>query len=49
MDEPFVLRLNIERYQQLLKTEQDRTKRQVLEKLLADAEVALQRHTISRA
>jgi len=49
MEDPFVLRLNIGRYQQLLRTEQDHAKRQVLEKLLADAEDKLHRGVSSRA
>jgi hypothetical protein len=49
MDDPFALRLNIERFQALLRTEQDQAKRSVLEKLLAEAEAALHRRATSRA
>ena len=46
MTDFFILKLNIERYRDLLTNEKDELKRHMLEKLLSDAEVELkdQRH-----
>jgi len=41
MTDSFIIVLNIDRYRQFLTTENDETKRQVLKKLLADAEAEL--------
>lgn len=42
MTDSFIAKLNIERFRDLLTSEKDEVKRHVLEKLLADAEVALE-------